>query len=187
MTIRPTFALAILGTSLSTGRLSADWPARLQEALQQQPEAVGPIAVYNMGKGSQTSDWGVTRAPDISVLRPTHVLMEGFGINDSVDFGGGPAVTRANHITNLQTIVAELRSKRADVDITIQTMSPVSAAGAASRPALADYYADELAVAALLSTRSLDNYAVWPHPLPQAISHEGDGLHPLWNLSLIHI
>jgi hypothetical protein len=165
------FTLALLGSSLTTGRLSGDWAPRLAHDLPEQPEAKGPINLYNLGKGSQNSAWGVTQAPVVAGYNPTHVLMEGFAINDSIDFGGGPAISRADHITNMQTIVATLRARNAAVDITIQTMNPVSAAGAAIRPNLPDYYADELATAALLNTRSLDHYSAWPHPLPNFLSN----------------
>lgn len=168
--LRP-ITFAFQGSSLTTGRLSAGWVPRLTHDLQCYPEAVGPIRVYDMGKGSQNSAWGVTNAPELSKLKPTHVITEGFGINDAIDFGGGPAITRPQHIINIQTMVAEWVANIPGVDITIQTMSPVSAAGAAIRPALADYYADEIATGTTLGIRTLDNYAAWPHPLPDGVSY----------------
>jgi hypothetical protein len=169
--VLPPLALALLGSSLTTGRLSADWVPRLTRELQAYPEAKGPIDIYNKGKGSQNSAWGVTQIPDLVALKPTHVLMEGFAINDCIDTGSGPAISRAQHITNIQTMVAGLQAGIPGVDITIQTMNPVSAAGSPTRPNLVDYYADEIATAAILGVRSIDNYASWPHPLPDFLSN----------------
>lgn len=171
MAVLPPFVLAIIGTSLTSGFLSADWVPRLARELLNQPQAKGPVVVYNLGKGSQTStSWGVPQAPLISALKPTHVLFEGFGINDSVDFGAGPSVTRAQHILNIQAMVAEWQANIPGVDLTIQTMSPVAVYNTI-RPALADYYADEVATGTTLGIRVLDNYAGWPKPLPGNISN----------------
>lgn len=177
--VRTPFVLAIIGSSLTTGRLSADWVPTLQHDLPLQPEAKGPIRIYNRGHGSMASDWLLTQAQAIADLNPTHVLTEGFAINDCVDFGTGPYQTRAQHIANIQASVAIWRT-HPDVDITIQTMSSVSAAVAVGRPALADYYADELALGATLGLRAIDNYAGWPKPLDPAFTNAGDGLHPVW-------
>ena len=192
MIILDPMIVGILGTSLSTGRLSANWVPELQRQALQQPECVGPLTILNMGRGSQTSDWGVTQAPVIAAQNPTHALIEGFGINDSVVTLGVPAVSQANHIANIVNIIATFRAARADVDITIQTMNPVSAGGAALRPNLAAYYADELTTAAAQSCRALDNYGGvgipvppgvatgWPKPLPLHFTYDSDGLHPKW-------
>lgn len=188
MYIKPRFSLACFGTSLTTGRLSADWVPRLSEQLQQQPEAVGPIDIYNLGKGGETSVWGLANAHTVAALRPTHILSEGFGINDSA-----LGVSQPDHISNIEDMVAMWRAARADVDITFQTMSSVDAAVAVGRPNLAAYYADTIATALALDCRVLDNYGGgeglpvppgiaggWPKPLPTALTNANDGLHPIW-------
>ena len=173
--VPPPFVLALLGTSLTiTGRFSADWATKLARELQTYPEAVGPVRVLNLAKGSQTStSWGIVKAPEISGLKPTHILTEGFAINDCVDSGGGPAVSRAQHILNIQAMVAEWQANIPGVDITLMTMNPVSTLVATLRPALADFYADEIATATTLGVRVLDNYGGvaggpaggWPKPM----------------------
>lgn len=172
--VPPTLTLIILGSSLSTGRDAGpdySWASTLLHDLPNYPEAKGPIKVINAGKGSQNSAWGITQTPILSTYRATHVLMEGFAINDCIDFGGGPAISRAAHNANLIQMITDLRSGNAGIDITVQTMSPVSAAGIATRPQLATYYADEIATAAAQSVGHLDNYATWPHPLPDFLSN----------------
>lgn len=158
-TVLKPFVLLILGSSLSSnGRLSFDWTQKLQKELQQYPEAKGPIQIVNGAKGSQDSAGLLSLIAPYAALRPSHVLMETNSINDAVDSGSGPAVTIANHDANTTASVAALRAARAGVDITIQTMSPVSTAGAALRPNLAAYYARDVALAASLVTSLNDNY-----------------------------
>lgn len=172
--VSPTLSLLLLGSSLTTGRLAgpdSSWVPTLLHDLPNQPEAKGPIKIINAGKGSQTSAWGITQTPILSTYRATHVLMEGFAINDCVDFGAGPVIDRATHNANLIQMITDFRSGNAGIDITVQSMSPVSAAGAAVRPQLATYYADEIATAAAQSAGHLDNYAAWPHPLPDLLSN----------------
>ena len=184
--ILPPFVLACFGTSLTTGRLSADWVPTLADELAAYPEALGPIVIYNMGRGSQNSDWGVTEAPKISALKPTHILFEGFAINDCIDTGSGPAVSQAQHITNIQTMVSGWETAIPGVDLTIQTMSSISAVIAGTRPQLATYYADEVTTGNSLGIRVLNHYAGWPNPLPRNLTYIdpgtglGDGLHPIW-------
>lgn len=183
--ILPAFVLGLTGTSLTTGSLSADWVPKLQNELRMAPEAKGPVRVINAGHGSWTSADILANAPFLAGLNPTHILFEGGAINDCVDSGGGPAISRAQHILNIQAVVALWRAKNAAVDLTIQTMSSVSAA-MTIRPALADFYADEIATGTTLGIRTLDNYAGWPKPLNQALTHIdpttglGDMLHPIW-------
>lgn len=176
--VRKPFVLALYGTSLTQGRLNAEWPAFLTRELQQYPEAKGPIVIYNQGRGSQNSDWGLANIGLIADQRPSHVLMEGFSINDAAVTGGNPAVTIANHDANVTAMVAAIRAARADADITIQTMNPVSAVGVALRPNLAAYYARDVALAGTLGLTLLDNYGGvaggpiggWPKPLDQRLT-----------------
>lgn len=179
----PPFVLALTGTSESTGRLSA-FPVGLRPQLSRdlpvQPEAVGQVIVLDKGHGGWTSNDILLEAPDIAALRPNHILAEAGDINDCVDFGGGPAITRAQKVLNMQAAVAIWRGAIPGVDITFQTMNPVSAVGAAVRPTLSDYYADTMVQAASLGLDSIDNYAAWPKPLPEWMSNAFDGLHPVW-------
>lgn len=177
--VRKPFVLALLGTSLTTGRLAADWVPRLTRELPLQPEAVGPIRVYNLGKGSQNSAWGLSQVPLLTALQPTHILFEGFSINDCIDFGGGPAISRAVHIQNIKDMIDAWTAGIPGVDLTLQTMSTISAAITGSRPNYPDFVADEIATAALKGVRCLNNYAGWPSPLPDALTNALDGLHPI--------
>lgn len=182
----PPLVIAVLGSSLSTGRLSADWVPTLKYELPDQPEAVGRIVIHNLGKGSQNSGWGVTQIPLIVSLKPTHILFEGFAINDCIDTGSGPAISRAAHIANIQTMAAGFVAGIPGVDLTIQTMSSISASIAGLRPQLAAYYADEVVTGQALGIRVLDNYSGWPTPLDPALTAIDpttglpDGLHPIW-------
>jgi hypothetical protein len=166
LAVRPAFTLGLIGSSLTTGRLSADWVATLQRELPLQPEAKGPIRIFNEGHGGWTSADILAAAPVFSRLRPNHILWEPGAINSCVDSGGGPAISRAQHLINCQGALAQWLANIPGVDVTVQTMSPVAASGAALRPTLADYYADEIASLAIANGLGyLDNYAAWPKPL----------------------
>jgi len=179
MTVRTPFVLAVTGTSLTTGRLSADWRAQLARDLICQPEAKGPIRVYDLGHGGWTSADILANAPVLSALKPTHILFEGGAINDCVDSGSGPAISRAQHILNIQAMIAEWQTNIPGVDLTIQSMSSVSSS-MTIRPNLVDFYSDEIATGALAGIRTMDNYAGWPKPLNVALTNASDGLHPIW-------
>jgi hypothetical protein len=189
--LRRPFVLAAYGTSLTTGRLSSQWVERLQQAMYGLPEAVGPIVVYNMGKGSQTSAWGAANAYLIADLKPTHILTEGFAINDCALVSGSPQVSQANHLTNMASMRSTWKAANPAVDITWQTMNSVGLTTSAGRPALADYYADEMTYAAAQGDTAISNYlgmggaypgpsGGWPKPLSDALTDNNDGLHPIW-------
>lgn len=191
--VKPPLILAVLGTSLSAGRLSGNlWWQRLMENARAQPEAVGPIVLQNFGQGSQQSTYGVTRAPDIAAFNPTHILSEGFAINDCAALPS--VISRPDHLANMAAMRAIWKAKNPAVDITWQTMNGVSAAGAALRPDLQLYYDDEVTFAATNGDRMIDHYyglptppapaGGWPKPLPEYLCTDGDGLHPLWEGSL---
>lgn len=156
------------------------------------PEAVGPVILQNYGKGSQQSTYGVAQAPFMADMNPTHILSEGFAINDSAELP--TRISRPDHLANMAAMRAIWKAKNPDVDITWQTMNGVSAAGAALRPDLQLYYDDEIAYAAGQGDTMLDHYyglptppAVaggWPKPLPPYMTDNGDGLHPIWEGSL---
>lgn len=189
--LRRPFTLVTYGTSLTTGRLSSQWVERLQQTLYGLPEAVGPVVVYNMGKGSQTSVWGAANAYLVANLKPTHILSEGFAINDCALVGGSPQVSQANHLTNMASMRATWKAANPNVDITWQTMNSVGTTTATGRPSLANYYADEMTYAAAQGDTRIDNYlgaggaypgpsSGWPKPLPDALTDNSDGLHPIW-------
>lgn len=182
--IKKPFVLVTYGTSLTTGRLSGFWPEALRRDLVAMPEAVGPVVVHNKGKGSQTSVWGKDNAYLVAEIRPSHILTEGFAINDSA-----LGVSQADHLLNMAAMRNTFRGNNPDVKICWQTMNGVSAAGAALRPNLPAYYADEVAQAITWGDQYLDNYGAppsppaasptgWPKPLPDAMTDSGDGLHP---------
>jgi hypothetical protein len=78
-----------------------------------------------------------------------------------------------------------------DVDITWQSMNGVSTSGSSLRPDLATYYSNGMAQATTWGDSILDNYSGtttpggsatgWVKPLPDALTDNSDGLHPIWD------
>lgn len=175
MRIQKTMTLMLGGTSLTAGRLCnppLPWTRYLYEDMIAAQECQGPVRIINTGKGSQTSNFGASQAILMAPLRPSHVLMEDFGINDCAI---GP-VSIPQATINFNSMVASYRAARSDVVIVHQTMSPASA-GDTFRTNLAAYYTNGLANAALNGLESLDNYngtilvpGGWPKPLDPAIT-----------------
>ena len=170
--------IAYYGTSLTTGRLSTFWVEDFTKELMACPEAIGPIVVYNMGKGSQNSNWGLANANFIANLRPKIIISEGFGINSAIEIGGTPQVTLSQHIVNMQGMHDMWKAADPNVDIIWQSMNDVGAEGAYLRPYLRSFYEAEKAKAALMGDRFLDNFSRWPHPMPPVLTQDGDLLHP---------
>lgn len=168
--IRPTLTLMLGGTSLTAGRLCTPplpWTRYLLEDMMAAPECLGPVRIINTGQGSQTSNFGASQAALMAPLRPTHVLMEDFGINDCA-----MGVTIPQATANFNSMVASYRLANPDVIICHQTMSPASQYDAL-RTNLPAYYTNGLANAALNGLESLDNYygtvlvpGGWVKPLP---------------------
>lgn len=187
--LRKPFVVAFYGTSLTTGRLSTFWPEYLREILKAMPEAVGNVLVYNLGKGSQTSDWGAANAYTVAEKAPDLIVSEDFTINDCADGGGGPAVSEVDQLANMEAMHDEWTAANPAVVIVWQSMNSVSVAGAAIRPTLAARYAAAKVKALALGDDHLDNYGGaptppgvvggWPKPLPDYLTNEGDGLHPI--------
>jgi hypothetical protein len=176
MSLRKPIVFALTGSSLTTGRLSTDWVPRLMVQLRQQPECKGEVVVYNMGKGSQTSDFGRTNAPLLSQLKPTHILFEGFGINDCAI---GP-LTLSQSTANFNAMVSEWRANIPGVDLTHQTMSPAWVSDT-NRTNLQNFYNNELANAATLGVASLNHTPAWA-PIDASNTYgapSGDCLHPI--------
>lgn len=174
------FVLLLLGSSLSPqGRLCTppfSWGWYLASAMRTDPACRGEVIIINGGVGSATSTIGVTTAAQLAPLRPTHVLMEDYGINDCA-IGPVPLLTAT---ANLDTIRASILTANPDAIICHQTMSPASAADV-NRVNLAAYYANGTAWAAGHGIETLDNYSNWAKPLNPANTVDGDGLHPLWD------
>lgn len=170
--VRPWMTLAIPGTSWVGGRLNARWPEQLSHDLPNAPEVKGPVRVYNFGQGGFTSSQILAqKIPLICDLRPTHVFYDTGAVNSAADGGGGPAVTRAQHILDIQAAVTQMRAAIPGVDITLMTMYSLSATSALIHPAYPDYVADILAQAALLNLDVLDNYAGMPKPMDPALTY----------------
>lgn len=167
---KPPFTVACLGTSLTTGRLSGYWPGKLEKMLH--VGSKGPIRVFDCGKGSQTSQWGVDNVIYAAMHRPTVCTIE-FAINDSVPSFGIDITT---HNANMLTIVNTLRSWNPDIIPVVMTMNPVSSALQSGRPNLADYYQADRDFAVANNCELIDNYTVWTNPLGAGDS--ADGLHP---------
>ena len=178
--IPPPFTLVTYGTSLTTGRLSSFWPERLQQALLGVPEAIGPVIVYNLGKGSTTSVWGVDNAQYGAAMRPSHILSETFAINDCALINGTPTVSLVDNAANMAAMRAIWVAADPMVNITWQSMSSISSSNTSLRPDLATYYNDGMATGTALGDSVLDNYPGWINPLPLALTDNNDGLHPIW-------
>lgn len=174
----PPLVLMLGGTSLTAGRLATPdnpWTSYLLRAMRAHPDCKGEVVIINTGKGSQTSNFGATQSGLFAPLKPSHVLMEDFGINDCAI---GP-VSIEQATANFNTMCANYRAANQDVVIVHQTMSPASA-GDANRTNLAEYYDNGTANAAINDVLTIDNYASWPKPLQTAQTVAGDDLHPLW-------
>lgn len=175
------FVLMLGGTSLTSGRLCnppIPWTQYLYDDMIGAAECQGPVIIINTGKGSQTSDFGASQAALMAPLRPTHVLMEDFAINDCAI---GP-VSIPQATANFNSMVASYRAARSDVVIVHQTMSPAAATDA-SRVNLPTYYTNGLTNAALNGLISLDNYGGtaivpggWVKPLPNNLTVGFGGL-----------
>lgn len=177
--ILPAMILMLGGSSLTTGRLATppiSWALRLQADMEGSPECVGEVRIINTGQGSSTSVYGAGEAELKAPLRPTHVLMEDWGINDCVPANGIPLIFQRG---NLYTMFDAYLAANPDVIIVHQTMSSASA-GDVNRTNLAAYYANGTAAADLYGLLTLDHYANWPKPLPLADTVDMDGLHPTW-------
>ena len=178
--IRPPIVFGFHGTSLTAGRLACpdkNWVEHFLADMRAQPECKGQVIGYNTGKGSQTSDWGAANAYVLAGLKPTHILFEGFGINDCAI---GP-VSLAQAAANFDSMVATWRAGNPDVALTHQTMSP-AAPDDALRTQLQAYYDQELARATANGVPSLNHTPNWPE-LTAANTNgapAGDKLHPLW-------
>lgn len=186
----PPFVLVTYGTSLTTGRLSTNWAERLKQQLLGVPEAIGPFILYNLGKGSQTSTWGADNAYIGADMRPTHILSETFAINDCALVGSTPAVSQSQNLINMGSMRSTWLAAAPSVNITWQSMNGVSTSGASLRPDLATYYNSGMAQATAWGDTTLDNYngtqsppgvsTGWIKPLPDALTDNSDGLHPIW-------
>lgn len=160
---RPPLVLMVGGSSLSDGRLCTPpipWTDYLQRDMTAHPSCKGEVIIINTGKGSQTSAYGASEAALMAPLRPSHVLMEDFGINDCAI---GP-VSIPQATINFNAMVASYLAAYPGVIIVHQTMSPASA-NDANRTNLATYYANGTANATAAGLLTIDNYATWPKPL----------------------
>jgi len=191
--IRKTLSIALYGTSEVEGRLNNGWPGRFEAAARALATCVGPLNVFNQGKGSQNSDWGLANVNLIADPRPDVAIIDAFDINDRALVGGVPEVTLANSLANKTAIVAALRAANPAMFIALMTMNDVNAAGGAGRPDLAAGYAQTVALAATLGTDIIDNFngtapwgtfgGGWPHPGPDVLyqidptTGMPDGLH----------
>lgn len=150
------FGLLVGGTSLSTGRLSGFWPGKLQQALN--GVCGRRVRVFDAGKGSQTSDWGVTQIAYWAGFRADAAVLE-FSINDAAPALFASGLT--GHQTNMNSIIDGLRATNSSIDITLQTMSPLGPNGATARPNLAGFYQSDRDIATAKSCRLLDNNVTW--------------------------
>ena len=138
------------------------------------------MIVYNLGKGSTTSVWGVDNAQYGAAMRPSHILSETFAINDCALINGTPTVSLVDNAANMAAMRAIWVAADPMVNITWQSMSSISSSNTSLRPDLATYYNDGMATGTALGDSVLDNYPGWINPLPLALTDNNDGLHPIW-------
>lgn len=170
--VLPHWSCGFLGTSWVGGRLAGDWFPKFDDEVRLQPEAKGPIALYNFGQGGFTSSQILAqRVPRVLEVQPNHVFIDPGHVNSSADAGGGPAVSRAQTISDIQAMVAQLRDGIPGVDITLCTMHSISATSLTIHPAYYDYVEDVRATAALLDVRLLDTNAAAPKPLDPTLTY----------------
>jgi hypothetical protein len=175
--VKRCFTIALLGTSLTNGRLATGWDVDLRNALKAAVDR--DVQVVNFGKGSQTTvSWGVPMAPVVAALKPDLILSEGFAINDCA-----MGIDRPTHLANVNSMIATWKAASPRSRICIQTMSPASA-GDSFRTHLGDYYTDEISAAVANGVDFLSHYVDWPNPLPTSLTQIDpstglpDGLHP---------
>lgn len=167
MTVARPLGIACFGTSLTTGRLSGNWPTKLQSQLN--GVANRKIIVYDVGKGSQTSDWGVQNLDRPCNHRPDFCLIE-FSINDSVTANN---ISIAKATENLTTIVTALRNSNPNMKIFMMTMNGVP--DLTLRPNLEAYYQNDRNFAAANNLGLIDNRVAYGTP---NYTDTPDGLHP---------
>lgn len=168
--VLPAFTLALPGTSWVGGRLSADWVPRFDHDIRLQPEAKGPIRIYNFGKGGATSADILADAPRLASLRPNHIFADCGLVNSCADGGGGPARTRSQTTADIQAMLAIWRGIP-NVDITLCTMHSISATSATIHPAYENYVEDLRVIALAEGVEVLDTHALWPNPLAATLTY----------------
>lgn len=170
--VLPWWTGAFLGTSWIGGRLAADCVPVFDRDIRLQPEAKGPVRVFNLGQGGYTSSQILAnKIPLALALKPNHVFIDPGHVNSSADTGGGPAVTRAQTVADIQAMVAQLRAGIPGVDLTLCTMHSLSATSLTIHPAYYDYVEDVKATAAVEGVRVLDTNATWPKPLDPTLTY----------------
>lgn len=173
LVLRKAATIVLVGADLTTGYYS-DWATYTASQLQEYPEVKGPLDIINMGEPGWTSVQAAAAAATVAALRADFVLIDTFALTDSFLVGGNPQVSQANHTANLTTLVNAIKAANPAVKVALLTMSPVTAARAASYPNLAAYYAADSALAGTLGVDLIDNYAGttqapagWPKPLTE--------------------
>ena len=162
------YTVACYGTSLTTGRLSAAWPTRLERNLQ--AVAARPVRVFDVGQGGATSQWGIDNIFRATQNRPDACLLEGFSINDAITAN---AISIAQARVNKVAIKNAILAARPDTRIFVLTMNGVP--DTSLRPNLEAYYQDDRDFATAYGFTLLDIRAAWGTP---NYTDTPDGLHP---------
>ncbi len=166
------------GTSLTA---AGAWVPMLQEWFNGRYK--GLVKVVNGAASGMNSGWGLSNVQKQVVDRNPDLVFVEFGINDAVlRFNITPEQARSN----LDGILKAIRTGNPKAEIVLMTMNAAIDAGgknaAATRPKLADYYANYTACAAEQKLSLVDNYPAW-RKLAESdtatfISYAADGLHP---------
>lgn len=175
-----TFDIAFIGTSLTTGPNSREWPYHLGRSLQTGRRAL--IRVHSLGQPAVTSNWGVANLAPLTNLRPKVAVIE--FINDAYASYQNVApenMTLAKSLSNFNAIIDGIRSSSPQTIIFLMKLvKPLAASQASLYPSLAAYDAQLDTIAANKGVGMIDTRAAWgdPDTRPEEFP-SGDGVHTL--------
>ena len=162
--------IVILGTSLSH---EASWPDRLTHALTNC--GLHPAPMTRITRPGAHSGWGLAQLDRVVAVRPAVVLIE-FTINDA-DLRDGLWLeqSRSNH----REIIVGLQEALPDTRLVLMSMSPARGLRGFLRPALEDYEAMLVELAAAYDLGFVDLAPRWRAFLANHPGSLPDGLHPV--------
>lgn len=168
-----TFTVGLLGASDVQNRSCRDWPLLMVRQLQ----AGRASTIVRAGFGKETSTANITDgyAQRLIDMRPDIAII-------SVYKDANGAVTPAQSLTNMYTIIDGIRAKRADTAIfLLKTWRLAAASEASTFPNLSSIWANYATAAANRSNvQIIDAYTAWGDPALHPEEYDaGDPLHPL--------
>lgn len=189
--IPPPLIVHLSGTSLTSGPLCSpprNWDLELIHYMESSELCKGRVIFVNTGRGSRQSNWAVSQSAIFAPMRPTHLLLEDFSINDCAPIappnGTGDRIAVLDARANLAAACTAYSTANPDVIISVMTMSPASADDA-NRPDHIDWVEGARSFASDNGLTLVDNYATWAAngnvPLPTELTQQLDKLHPTWD------